>query len=67
LKAARQYQAAEGVHRAARETVALAESRLQQESTGAAATTLTSAWQETLNHAIEKVKYSQTCVSGHLY
>ncbi|XP_052803575.1 SH3 domain-binding protein 5-like [Mya arenaria] len=55
LKAARQYQTAVGVCRAARETVALAESRLKQEATGGAATRLTSAWQEALNHGIAKL------------
>lgn len=54
LKAARQYQTAVGVYKAAKETVALAESRLT-ENTSSSAAQLTSAWQEMLNHAIEKV------------
>ncbi|XP_060592552.1 SH3 domain-binding protein 5-like [Ruditapes philippinarum] len=54
LKAARQFQTAVSVYKAARETVALAESRLT-EDTGTTAAQLTSAWQEMLNHAIAKV------------
>ena len=54
LKAARQFQTANGVYKAAKETVALAESRLTEDVNTAAAQ-LTSAWQEMLNHAITKV------------
>jgi len=57
LKAARQYQSAVGVYKAAKETVALAENKLCAECTESAAT-LSSAWQEMLNHALSKVLYS---------
>jgi len=55
LKAARQFQTANGVYKAAKETVALAESRLTEDVNTAAAQ-LTSAWQEMLNHAITKCR-----------
>lgn len=51
LKAARQYQSAIGVYRAAKETVALAEERLIQKGE----TQLSSAWQEMLNHGTIRV------------
>lgn len=55
LKAARQFQSAVGVYKAAKETVALAEERLCAECKDAAAQ-LSSAWQEMLNHALSKVR-----------
>lgn len=51
LKAARQYQSAIGVYRAAKETVALAEERLIQKGE----IQLSSAWQEMLNHGTIRV------------
>ncbi|KAH3795998.1 SH3 domain-binding protein 5-like [Dreissena polymorpha] len=54
LKAARQFQTAMGIYKAAKETVALAERRLCEEEYQGT-TQLTSAWQETLNHAVSKI------------
>lgn len=51
LKAARQYQSAIGIYRAAKETVALAEHRLVE----GGEVQLSSAWQEMLNHATTRV------------
>ncbi|XP_062588425.1 SH3 domain-binding protein 5-like [Saccostrea cucullata] len=51
LKAARQYQSAISVYRAAKETVTLAEERLLQKGEG----TLSAAWQEMMNHATMRV------------
>ena len=51
LKAARQYQSAISVYRAAKETVTLAEERLVQKGE----VQLSSAWQEMLNHATMRV------------
>ncbi|XP_064614072.1 SH3 domain-binding protein 5-like [Liolophura sinensis] len=48
LKAARQFQSANGIHRAAKETISLAEQKLSQEPSGRV---LTSEWQEMFNHA----------------
>lgn len=55
LKAARQFQTAVGVYKVAKETLALAESRLCEESKSAAAK-LSSACQEALNHGLSKVR-----------
>ncbi|VDI12388.1 Hypothetical predicted protein [Mytilus galloprovincialis] len=51
LKAARQYQSAIGIYRAAKETVALAEDKLVK----GRECQLSSAWQEMLNLATERV------------
>lgn len=51
LKAARQYQSAISVYRAAKETVTLAEERLLQNGEG----NLSAAWQEMMNHATMRV------------
>lgn len=51
LKAARQYQSAISVYRAAKETVTLAEERLRQNGEG----NLSAAWQEMMNHATMRV------------
>ncbi|XP_076465510.1 uncharacterized protein LOC143297181 [Babylonia areolata] len=53
LRAARQYQSANGNYRAAIEMVTLAEKGL--DDTSAKTRTLNSAWQETLSHAVERV------------
>ena len=66
MKAARQYQTAVSVYKAARETVALAERRLTENS-GSTAAQLTSAWQEMLNHAISKVKKNNPFSVGIFY
>lgn len=58
LKAARQYQTATGVYKAAKETVALAECRLIEE-TDTPTAHLDSAWQEMLSHAISKVNEAE--------
>ncbi|XP_052093725.1 SH3 domain-binding protein 5-like [Mytilus californianus] len=55
LKAARQYQSAIGIYRAAKETVALAEDKLVK----GGECQLSSAWQEMLNHATERVMESE--------
>ena len=54
LKAARLFQSATGVYNAAKETVALAECSLIEE-TDTPTAHLSSAWQEMLSHAITKV------------
>lgn len=62
LKAARQYQSAISVYRAAKETVTLAEERLLQNGEG----NLSAAWQEMMNHAtmrVNKQKNNFFCVS----
>ncbi|XP_056007323.1 SH3 domain-binding protein 5-like [Ostrea edulis] len=51
LRAARQYQSAISVYRAAKETVMLAEERLLQKGEGS----LSAAWQEMMNHATMRV------------
>ncbi|XP_061193654.1 SH3 domain-binding protein 5-like [Saccostrea echinata] len=51
FKAARQYQSAISVYRAAKETVTLAEERLLQKGEG----NLSAAWQEMMNHATMRV------------
>lgn len=51
LKAARQYQSAISVYRAAKETVTLAEERLLQNGEG----NISAAWQEMMNHATMRV------------
>nr|KAG5714353.1 hypothetical protein BaRGS_018570 [Batillaria attramentaria] len=53
VRAARQYQTANGVYRAAKETIALAELRLMDDDSQSAS--LSSAWQEMLNHATVRV------------
>lgn len=58
LKAARQFQSATGVYKAAKETVALAECRLIEE-TDTPTAQLSSAWQEMLSHAISKVNEAE--------
>ncbi|KAK3588155.1 hypothetical protein CHS0354_012219 [Potamilus streckersoni] len=57
LKAARQYQTATGIYNAAKETVTLAEVRLMEKMDNCSSTTaqLSSAWQEMLNHTIQRV------------
>ncbi|XP_046340845.2 SH3 domain-binding protein 5-like isoform X1 [Haliotis rufescens] len=52
LRAARQYQTANGIYRAAKETIALAEQKLMDDQSAAM---LSSAWQEMLNHATIRV------------
>ncbi|KAL4222498.1 SH3 domain-binding protein 5 [Mactra antiquata] len=59
VKAARQYQTASSVYNAAKETVALAENRLMDQTRMSSATQLSSAWQEMLNHAIQKVTIAE--------
>ncbi|KAL5006980.1 hypothetical protein ScPMuIL_015786 [Solemya velum] len=54
LKAARQFQTASGIYRAAKETIALAEEKLLQTADHTSAH-LSSAWQEMLNHATVRV------------
>ncbi|XP_046565336.1 SH3 domain-binding protein 5-like isoform X1 [Haliotis rubra] len=52
LRAARQFQTANGIYRAAKETIALAEQKLMDDQSAAM---LSSAWQEMLNHATIRV------------
>lgn len=59
LKAARQYQSAISVYRAAKETVTLAEERLLQNGEG----NLSAAWQEMMNHATMRVNKQQKIIS----
>lgn len=53
VRAARQYQTANGVYKAAKETIALAELRLMDDDSQSAS--LSAAWQEMLNHATVRV------------
>lgn len=55
MRAARQYQTANGIYRAAKETIALAELRLIDHDSQSAQ--LSSAWQEMLNHATVRVRH----------
>ncbi|KAL3831374.1 hypothetical protein ACJMK2_023127 [Sinanodonta woodiana] len=57
LKATRQYQTATGIYNAAKETVTLAEERLTEKAANCSSSTtpLSSAWQEMLNHTIQRV------------
>jgi exonuclease VII small subunit len=57
-KAARQFQRANSLYEAAKETITLAEQRLLQEKDR----TFDSAWQEMLNHATMKVQVANHCI-----
>ena len=61
MKAARQYQSAIGIYRAAKETVALAEHRLVE----GGEVQLSSAWQEMLNHATTRVRNMFLLIYGY--
>ena len=61
MKAARQYQSAIGIYRAAKETVALAEDRLVK----GGEVQLSSAWQEMLNHATTRVRNMFLLIYGY--